>query len=187
LNEQQAENERLHQQVLEANAAVIEANKASQGRLNQVIDEEKQQLAEERRQLLAQITSLITTNAEAQDMRLTERVSDVCEEMNVANAAFETKQDTYSEGMHSWVDKSKDILVNVSKSRDGVKSKIKLDFAVSICSPPEKLYTNLFYRPLLNIRHRSRIRQRQSTRAPSRLSGRKWNKWTRSSTLWTRS
>jgi len=117
--------------VLEANAAVLEANKASQSRLNQVIVDEKQRSADERQQLLAQITSLITTNAETQDQRLNERVSDVCEEMNVTNAAFETKQDTYSESMHSWVDKSKDILVNVSKSRDGVKSRIKSDFAVS--------------------------------------------------------
>jgi kinesin family protein 11 len=121
----------LHQQVLEANAALVQANKASQSRLNQVIDEEKQRTVDERQQLLSQITSLINANAEAQEKRLEDRVSGVCEEMNIANAAFETKQETYSEGMHSWVDKSKDILVNVSKSRDGVKSRIKSDFAVS--------------------------------------------------------
>jgi kinesin family protein 11 len=168
LNEQQAENERLHQQVLEANAAVIKANKASQGRLNQVIDEEKQKSADEREQLLAQLTSLINTNAEAQDKRLNERVSEVCEDMSVASAAFETKQDTYSAGMHSWVDKSKDILVNVSKSRDGVKSRIKSDFAVS--SPPSPVRTCMLTPPRRqrSIRHQSRTPQRRFMRAQSR-------------------
>jgi kinesin family protein 11 len=132
MNDQQSENERLHQQVLEANAALVQANKASQGRLVQVVDEEKQRSIEERQQLLAQITSLITTNAESQNKRLNERISDVCEEMDVASVAFETKQDTYNKGMRTWVDKSKDILTSVSKSRDGVKSKIKSDFAVRI-------------------------------------------------------
>ncbi|KAF1958804.1 kinesin-domain-containing protein [Byssothecium circinans] len=131
LNEQQTENERLQQQVLEANAALLQANKASQVQLTQVIDEERQKSAEERDQLLASITSLISSNAEAQDKRLNEKISRVSENINTANEAFETRQDTYADGMKSWTSKSQGILAGVAKSREGVKSKIKSDFVAA--------------------------------------------------------
>lgn len=131
LNEQQAENEQFHQQVLKANAELVQANKASQSRLVQVIDEEKQKSAEERQQLLAQVTSLINANADAQDKRLCEKMTGIHEDIGTANVTFETQQNAYSEGMSSWMDKSKNILGGISKSRDGVKTKIKADFAVS--------------------------------------------------------
>jgi kinesin family protein 11 len=131
LNEQQAEIERLHQQVLEANTALVEANKASQGRLQQVVDDEKQKSAEDRRQLLSQITALINGNAEAQEKRLDEKLAVVREEIDAANAAFEKKQSAYTEGATAWSNRSRDILSGVSKSRDVVKTKIKSDFAVA--------------------------------------------------------
>lgn len=121
----------MHQQVLAANAAVVQANKASQGRLIQVIDEEKQKSAEERQQLLAQFTSLINANAEAQDKRLNEKVFGVCEDIGAANASFESQQTAYSEGMGNLTSKSKDILVGISKSQEVVKTKIKGDFATA--------------------------------------------------------
>ncbi|KAL5471640.1 hypothetical protein PMIN07_001478 [Paraphaeosphaeria minitans] len=129
LNEQQAENKRLHQQVLKANTTLVQANKASQGRLLQVVDEEKQRSAEERQQLLAQVTLLINTSGDAKDERLNERVIGVCEEIGIANTSFETEQSAYSEGMGNWVERSKDILAEVSKSQDAVKTKIKGDFS----------------------------------------------------------
>lgn len=131
LNEQQAENERLQQQVLDANAALVLSNKVSQAQLTKIIEEENQKGAEERQQLLAQITSLITANAENQVNRLNEKVSSVSEGIATANEAMETEQNAYSEGMKSWSSKSQDILAGVAKSRDAVKTKIKSDFAVS--------------------------------------------------------
>lgn len=131
LNEQQAENERLQQQVLDANTALVRANKASQAQLTKIIDEENQKGAEERQQLLAQITSLITASAENQVNRLNEKVSLVSEGLTTANETMETEQSAYSEGMKSWSSKSQDILAGVAKSRDAVKTKIKSDFAVS--------------------------------------------------------
>jgi kinesin family protein 11 len=131
LNEQQAEIERLHQQVLEANATLVEANKASQGRLQQVVEEEKQRSAEDRQQLLSQITSLINGNAESQEKRLHEKLSAAREEITAANVAFEAKQGVYTEGATAWSNRSRDMLAGVAKSRDVVKTKIKSDFAVA--------------------------------------------------------
>lgn len=119
----------MHQQVIEANTALVQANKASQGRLIQVVDEEKQKSAEERQQLLAQITSLINADADAQDKRLNEKVFSVCEEIGAANASFEAQQSSYSEGMDVWADKSREILDGISKSQDVVKTKIKSDYS----------------------------------------------------------
>lgn len=131
LNEQQAENERLHQQVLEANAALVKANKASQGQITHILDEEKQRSAEERQRLLSQITALVSATADAQEIRLGEKLSGVSDEISAANTAFEAKQDTYTAGITSWSSRSQDILAGVSKSRDAVKTKIKSDFAVA--------------------------------------------------------
>ena len=131
LNDQQAENERLHQQVLEANAALVKANKASQGQIAHIVDEEKQRSAEERHRLLSQITALVSATADAQEIRLGEKLSSVSEEIGAANAAFETKQDTYTSGVNSWSSRSQDILAGVSKSRDAVKTRIKSDFAAA--------------------------------------------------------
>ncbi|KAI4956188.1 hypothetical protein J4E91_000399 [Alternaria rosae] len=131
LNDQQIENERLHQQVVEANAALVEANKTSQGQLEKVVNEEKQKSADDRQQLLSQLTAIINANADAQEKRLDEKLSAVREEMNAANAAFETKQDAYADGVIAWSDRSRDILAGVSKSRDAVKTKIKSDFAAA--------------------------------------------------------
>lgn len=131
LSEQQLENERLHQQVVEANTALIDANKTSQGRLEQVVSEEKQRSAEDRQQLLSQITALINANADAQEKRLDEKLTAVREEIRVTNVAFESKQGAYTEGVNAWSNKSRDILAGVAKSRDVVKTKIKADFAVA--------------------------------------------------------
>ena len=131
LNEQQVENERLHQQVLEANTALVHANKSSQSRLVQVVDQEKQKASEERQQLLTQLTSLINANAEAQDKRLDEQLLGVCEDIGAANVTFESRQTAYSEGMGNWVSKSKEVLAGISKSQEVVKAKIKGDFATA--------------------------------------------------------
>ncbi|KAI8937543.1 hypothetical protein NX059_005261 [Plenodomus lindquistii] len=131
LNEQQADNERLHQEVLEADTTMIEASKASQAALEQVVAEEKQKSAEDRQQLLTQITALITANADAQEKRLDEKLASVSAAISAANVTFESKQDAYTEGVSAWSNRSRDILAGVSKSRDAVKTKIKSDFAAA--------------------------------------------------------
>jgi kinesin family protein 11 len=131
LNEQQSENERLHQQVLEANAALVKANKTSQGQITHILEEEKQKSADERQRLLSQITALVSATADAQEMRLSEKMADVSEEIGAASTTFESKQEAYTTGINTWSGKSQDILAGVSKSRDAVKTKIKSDFAVA--------------------------------------------------------
>lgn len=184
LNDQQAENERLHQQVVEANTAVIEANKATEDQLARVVEEEKQKSVEDRQQLLAQITALMTANADAQEKRLEERLSTVRQEIAAANTAFEAKQGAYTEGVSAWSEKSRDILAGVSKSREAVKTKIKSDFAVGLSYHPLKHPLTLIrLRP--NIPPQSKTQPPLYTKALSRQLKPKWRIWTRNCSLWT--
>lgn len=131
LNTQQAENERLHAQVLEANTALLAANGHTQGRLAQVVDEEKQKSAEERQQLLQQIAALIGANADAQDQRMNEKLASVGAELGSANAAFETQQIAYTTGVEAWNNQSKSIVAGVTSSRDAMKTRLRGDYEMA--------------------------------------------------------
>ena len=131
LNAQQAENDRLHAEVLEANAALLAANSHTQGRLAQVVDEEKQKSTEERQELLQQITALLGANADAQDMRMNEKLASVGAELGAANAAFETQQSAYVAGIEAWNNQSKSIVAGVTTSRDAMKTKLRGDYEMA--------------------------------------------------------
>lgn len=131
LTTQQTENDRLHAQVLEANATLLTANNHTQGRLAQVVDEEKQRSAEERQQLLQQITALIGANADAQDQRMNERLASVSAELGNANAAFEAQQTTYTTGVEAWNNQSKSIVAGVATSRDAMKTRLRGDYEMA--------------------------------------------------------
>ncbi|KAL1611566.1 Kinesin-related motor protein [Nothophoma quercina] len=131
LNAQQAENDRLNAQVLEANTALLAANNHTQGRLAQVVDEEKHKSAEERQQLLQQITALISANADAQDQRMNEKLASVGAELGAANTAFETQQATYTSGVEAWNDQSKSIVAGVTASRDAMKTRLRGDYEMA--------------------------------------------------------
>ncbi|KAF3045607.1 kinesin motor protein cin8 [Didymella heteroderae] len=131
LNAQQAENDRLHAQVLEAEAALLAANRHTQGRLAQVVSEEKQKSAEERQQLLQQIAALVGANADAQDLRMNEKLTSIGEELGVAHAAFETQQSAYTAGVEAWNDQSKIVVAGVTASRDAMKNRLRGDFEMA--------------------------------------------------------
>ena len=131
LNAQQVENDRLHAQVLESNAALLAANSHTQGQLAQVVDQEKRKSAEERQQLLQQIAALVGANADAQDQRLNERLAGVSAELGVANNAFEIQQRAYAAGIEAWNNQSKSIVAGVTTSRDTMKTKLRGDYEMA--------------------------------------------------------
>lgn len=131
LNEQQAEANQLRQQIFQADMALLAANKTAQSRLSQVIGEEKLKAAEERKNLLTQITSLVASTAEAQESRMTSKILGVSEGIDSSHSAYNAIRDAYNQSMDVWSEKSKDIITGVIKSRDNVKTKIKADFAAA--------------------------------------------------------
>lgn len=135
LNEQQYEADSLRKQIVKANSDLVFANQIAQDTMKQVVESEKIKAAEERRNLLVQVTSLINATAEAQDTRMTDHVLTIGQDLSAARAAHATAHETYGQGMDAWSEKSKELVNKVTKSRDGVKTKIKADFAVSCIYP----------------------------------------------------
>ncbi|KAF2815125.1 kinesin-domain-containing protein [Mytilinidion resinicola] len=131
LHEQQAEADQLRQQIVQADTALLAANTSAQGRLSQIIEEEKLKAAEERQNLLTQMTSLINSTAEAQESRFAGKMLNVNESIDSSHAAYHITHNAYNQGMDNWVGKSKDIIGGVTKSRDNVKAKIKADFSAA--------------------------------------------------------
>ena len=185
LNDQQADNERLHREVLEANTTLIAANKVSQAALEQVATDEKEQSAKDHQQLLAQITALITANAEGQEKRLDEKLANVSAGVRAATVTFESRQNAHSEGVNVWSNRSRDILASVAKSRDAVKLKIKSDFAVryKLSVSTSSMVLIRSRRPLRSTPPRSETQLPPSTQAQSRLSKDRWRIWTHSCSL----
>lgn len=109
----------------------MQANAAASARLDVVLTEERQQLAADRQNLLSQITSLITAQGEAQDARLSAKVSEVQKDIIASKAAFEASRAKYSQSMDSWNERETGLVGEVLRSRETLKSKLKEDWVVS--------------------------------------------------------
>lgn len=134
INSQKAEADDLRKQLTAASEVAMQANAAASARLDAVLAEERQQLAVDRRNLLSQITSLITAQGEVQDARLRNKITEVQKDIISSKDAFEASRAKYSEGMDSWNDNETSLVGEVLRSRETLKSKLKEDWVVSKCS-----------------------------------------------------
>jgi kinesin family member 11 len=134
INSQKAEADDLRKQLTAASEVAMQANVAASARLDAVLAEERQQLAVDRRNLLSQITSLITAQGEVQDARLRNKITEVQKDIISSKDAFEASRAKYSEGMDSWNDNETSLVGEVLRSRETLKSKLKEDWVVSKCS-----------------------------------------------------
>jgi kinesin family member 11 len=110
----------------------MQANATVAARLDAVLAEERQQLAADHQSLLSQISSLITAQGEAQDLRLTTKITEVRKEIISSKDTFEASRVKYSQGMDSWNDKETSLVGEVLRSRETLKSKLKEDWVVSV-------------------------------------------------------
>jgi len=110
----------------------MQANTIAAARLDAVLVEERQQLAADRQSLLSQISSLIAAQGEAQDLRLTTRITEVQRDIISSKDTFEASRAKYSQGMDSWNDKETSLVGEVLRSRETLKSKLKEDWVVSV-------------------------------------------------------
>jgi kinesin family protein 11 len=131
INSQKAEADDLRRQLTVASEVAMQANAAASARLDAVLTEERRQLAADRQSLLSQISSLITAQGEAQDVRLSSKVSEVQKDIIASKDAFEASRAKYSEGMDAWNDKETKLVGEVLRSRETLKSKLKEDWVVS--------------------------------------------------------
>jgi kinesin family protein 11 len=137
INAQNSQANMLREQLLAANSAAIEAKTQASARLQIVLAEERQQAAEDRQNLLSQITSLITSQGEVQEARLATKIDEVRAEVDASKEVFVVANAQYVEAMDEWNIKENGLVEEVVRSRETLKSKLKDDWMVCLtCERP---------------------------------------------------
>ncbi|KAK8008531.1 hypothetical protein PG991_011082 [Apiospora marii] len=128
ITSQKKESDSLRAQLEEASETIVLSNQSISSRIQEVISEERRQAAEERQDLLLQITSLINSQAELQESRLANRAASIQQSMRENNSVFEGSVSNYSQAMDGLSEKEGQLLSDVAKSRDTMKTKLQDDW-----------------------------------------------------------
>ncbi|PQE17798.1 putative kinesin-related bimC protein [Rutstroemia sp. NJR-2017a BVV2] len=128
VNAQKAEANELRQQLHAATEAAMQSNAALDLQLDTILQEERQHVTEDRQSLLAQISSLLTTQGEQQDERLQSKISSVRKEILSSKESFEASREQYSQGMDTWNQNEEKLVEEVLRSRETLKTKLKDDW-----------------------------------------------------------
>lgn len=128
VNAQRAEANNLRLQLHAASELAMQSNEAASAKLDEVLREEREQVAADRQTLLSQLTSLVTSQGEAQDQRLALKIGDVQKSVLSSKEAFEASRVTYGLGMDTWNQKEGKLVEEVLRSRETLKSKLKEDW-----------------------------------------------------------
>jgi kinesin family protein 11 len=167
ITQQKAESDRLRLELRQATEAIVDENARISTRMTAVLEEEKKQAANDRQNLLSQITALVNAQAETQEKRLSEKSAMVQESITSSNATLESTLKAYEDGMDSWNEKETELLDKVAKSKDTMKTKLQDDWAVSILTLKMAPHQRLtLARRRMCTAPRSRTRQSRSTRRP---------------------
>lgn len=119
----------------------MQSNAAASAKLDEVLQEEREQAAADRQSLISQITNLVNAQGEAQDQRLTTKISEVHNSVLSSNENFQASRARYSQGMDCWNEKEDKLVEDVLRSREVLKTKLKEDWVVRI-SPMSGSYSD---------------------------------------------
>lgn len=123
----------------------MQSNVAASTRLDEVLREEKEQAAVDRQNLLAQITNLVMAQGDAQDVRIGSKIQEVQKDVLASKESFEASQSQYNVGMDAWNEKETQLVEEVLRSREALKTKLKEDWVVCFlrCKPLSKSLTRV--------------------------------------------
>ncbi|KAI1487979.1 P-loop containing nucleoside triphosphate hydrolase protein [Biscogniauxia mediterranea] len=128
---QRQESDELREQLQHAGENLVQSNVSISTQLQQVIQEERKQAAEERRNLLAQITTLINSQADLQESRLANKAASIQQSVQESNTTFEGRLAQYSQGMDSWDEKEDQLVDEIAISRETLKTKLQEDWTTA--------------------------------------------------------
>jgi kinesin family protein 11 len=131
MTSQRTESDSLRRQLQTATSTIALQNNGISSRMQETLDEERRQAADDRQKLLAQISNLINAQAEAQEARLAERTAHVQRGIQESTTTLEGAVANFGQGMVTWDDKQGQLLEEVKKSRDQLKTKMKDDWAAA--------------------------------------------------------
>ncbi|KAH8682481.1 P-loop containing nucleoside triphosphate hydrolase protein [Xylariales sp. PMI_506] len=128
ITNQKQESDSLRQQLQSAGDTILQSNTSISARVQEAVDEEKRQAAEDRQHLLTQITALINSHAQLQESRLTDKAASIQKNVQDSSSTFRKDLTLYSEGMDGWAEKEEQLVNEVSKSRDMLKTRLQDDW-----------------------------------------------------------
>ncbi|KAI1477098.1 kinesin-domain-containing protein [Daldinia eschscholtzii] len=131
ITSQKKESDSLREQLRQASDAIVQSNASISTQLQKAINEERRQAAEERQNLLTQITTLINSQAEIQESRLANKAVSIQKSVQENSTALESSMAEYSQGMDSWDEKETQLLDEVASSRETLKTKLKDDWTIA--------------------------------------------------------
>lgn len=145
---QRQESDDLRQQLQCATENVMQSNLSISAQIQNSIEEERRQATKERNTLLKQITSLINSQAEMEEARLTDKATDIRRGLEKGANVLEGSMAHYTEGMDNWNTRDSNFLDEIATSRETLKSKLQEDWTVSVIhqTPTLKFATNLITR-----------------------------------------
>ncbi|KAL8650038.1 MAG: hypothetical protein Q9226_005314, partial [Calogaya cf. arnoldii] len=128
VNTQKAEADELRSQISTAARSAVQAEANMSSRLDSVLKEERAQAAEDRQNLLSQISLLVTNSGQAQDARWQSKINGIKTELTSSRSELESAEKKYSDSMGVWSEKENLLVEEVVKSRETLKSRMKKDW-----------------------------------------------------------
>ncbi|CAK7224428.1 Kinesin-related motor protein [Sporothrix eucalyptigena] len=131
MNTQREESDILRKKVETASQAAIQSNATVAEQIQQAIDDERKQAEEDRKQLLAQIGSLINDHASKLESRVAVKTKAIQEQMTESSVTFQGGLETYAKGMDAWNTTADEFVQDASKSRDALKLRLQEDWTTA--------------------------------------------------------
>ena len=131
LQDQESEVQNLRNQLSSASDVLTESNKAASVKLDSVLAEERSKGAEDRDQLMSQISNLVHSFGENQESRLKSKFKALQGDIKESNEAYEGEQKRYGESMDAWAKAEQSIQEGLKQSREAVKAHIQNDWTTA--------------------------------------------------------
>ncbi|KAI4130401.1 MAG: hypothetical protein LQ338_001739 [Usnochroma carphineum] len=128
VNSQKAEADELRSQISKAAQHALQAEAKTSSQLAAALNEERAQAAQDRQDLLSQITALVNKSGETQDSRWQSKIDAIRSDITCSHSTLEAEEKRYNEAMNIWTQKEHLLVEEVFKSRDSLKSRMKKDW-----------------------------------------------------------
>lgn len=128
---QRKESDDLRKQLQDATETIKQSNASISMQIQNVIEQERRQAADERCTLLAQITSLINAQSDTRESRLAGKAASIQQSVQDNATALEGSIAQYTQGMDIWNAREAQFLDEIATSRETIKSKLQDDWTVS--------------------------------------------------------
>ncbi|POR33002.1 Kinesin-like protein bimC [Tolypocladium paradoxum] len=131
ISAQRSESDGLRRQLHSATSTIILQNAGISTRIQEALEDERRQAAEDRQMLLIQISNLVNQQAEAHEARLVDRAAQIQAGLAEFSTSLEGAVSQYAQGMDAWDEKEGQHLEQVQRSRAQLETKLEDDLAAA--------------------------------------------------------